>query len=190
MEDFMEQMKIMFDMDDVLVSGGFLYLINSYLGTHYKESDFKTYYMQDVVPDKEAFFEYFLQHNLYDYATVTEGAIELLKELNEHHKVYIGTSYIIPEVASKSGVLLDYKYQFLTRTFPFLDPNRFVFLGDKSVLQCDVKVDDKLSNLENADTKILYTAYHNFDLADSTIEEYGAVRANDMQEVKRLILKK
>lgn len=51
----MEQMKIMFDMDDVLVSVGFLYLINSYLGTHYKESDFKTYYMQDIVPDKEAF---------------------------------------------------------------------------------------------------------------------------------------
>ncbi len=51
----MEQMKIMFDMDDVLVSGGFLYLINSYLGTHYTESDFKTYYMQDIVPDKEAF---------------------------------------------------------------------------------------------------------------------------------------
>lgn len=186
----MKQMRIMFDMDDVLVSGGFLYLINSYLGTHYTELDFKTYYMQDVVPDKEAFFEYFLQHNLYDYATVTEGATELLKELNEHHMVYIGTSYIIPEVVSKSGVLLDYKYQFLTRTFPFLDPNRFVFLGDKSVLQCDVKVDDKLSNLKNADTKILYTAYHNLDLADSVIEEYGAVRANDMQEVKRLILKK
>ncbi len=51
----MEQMRIMFDMDDVLVSGGFLYLINSYLGTHYTESDFKTYYMQDIVPDKEAF---------------------------------------------------------------------------------------------------------------------------------------
>ena len=37
-------MRLMIDMDDVLVEGGFLYLINEFLGTSYKESDFKDTY--------------------------------------------------------------------------------------------------------------------------------------------------
>ena len=59
--------KIMIDMDDVITHGGFLHLINEFLGTSYKIDDFKDFYMQDMLPDKEDFFKWFLTKNQYDY---------------------------------------------------------------------------------------------------------------------------
>ena len=48
--------SIMVDMDEVITEGGFLYLINEYLGTNYTKEDVGGYYMQDLVPDKDEFF--------------------------------------------------------------------------------------------------------------------------------------
>lgn len=42
--------KIMIDMDDVICDGGFLSLVNQFLGTNYKKEDIKTYYIQDLIP--------------------------------------------------------------------------------------------------------------------------------------------
>ena len=66
--------KIMIDMDDVITEGGFLHLINSYLKTDYKQEDFSEYYMQDIVPNKEEFFRYFLENNQYDYCNLKKDA--------------------------------------------------------------------------------------------------------------------
>ena len=52
--------KIMIDMDDVITTGGFLHLINEYLGTNYPIDYFKDFYMQDMLPDKDAFFQWFI----------------------------------------------------------------------------------------------------------------------------------
>ena len=60
--------RLMIDMDDVIVKGGFLYLINQYLGTNYKEEDFKDYYMQDIIPPhlRDDFWDnYFFIKNFY-----------------------------------------------------------------------------------------------------------------------------
>ena len=43
--------KIMIDMDDVICGGGFLAIINEFLGTSYREEDIKTYYIQDIIPE-------------------------------------------------------------------------------------------------------------------------------------------
>ncbi len=59
--------KIMIDMDDVITQGGFLHLINEFLGSSYKIEDFKEFYMQDMLPDKEEFFNWFITQNQYDY---------------------------------------------------------------------------------------------------------------------------
>ena len=42
--------KIMIDMDDVICDGGFLSLVNQFLGTSYQKEDIKTYYIQDLIP--------------------------------------------------------------------------------------------------------------------------------------------
>lgn len=148
----------MIDMDDIIVSGGFLYLINQYLGTHYTEADFKNFYMQDVIPDKQDFLKYFLTKNMYDYCEMNENAYEVIKELNEVFKIYIGTSYIFPEILRESGIVLVQKYNYLMDKLPFLTPKNFVFLVDRSVLNCEVRIDDRIDNLDGAETK--YYIWH------------------------------
>ena len=139
----MQKEKIMVDMDDTMVKGGFLYLINKFLGTDYKEEDFKDYYMQDVIPNKEEFFDFFLKQNMYDHCKKEDNITEVLEELNNEYDVYIGTSYIFPEIKNQSGIIVPQKFDFLIKNFPYLDPYKFVFLGDKSVLNCEVRIDDK-----------------------------------------------
>jgi len=184
----MRKKSIMIDMDDVIVSGGFLYLINQHLGTDYIESDFKNFYMQDVIPDKKAFFEYFLTQNMYDYSEMSENAYEVIKELSEEFNIYIGTSYIFPEIIKESGNVLVQKYNYLMEKLPFLTPKNFVFLVDKSVLNCDIKIDDRIDNLDGAERKILYSAYHNKDISHEELKRQGIERADNWLDIKRILL--
>lgn len=181
---------LMFDMDDVIVSGGFLYLINQYLGTDYKEEDFKDYYMQDVIPDKNDFFKFFLTKNMYDYCDINEGAYEVLKWSNENFRMCIGTSYIFKEIERESGIILLHKYNFLLDKFPFLRAKNFAFVVDKSFLDCNIKVDDRLDNLGDASLKILFSAYHNKGINDEQLKESGIYRADGFGDVKKLLKKR
>lgn len=118
--------KLAIDMDDVIVTGGFLYLINQFLGTTYQESDFKDFYMQDVLPDKKAFFKWFLTQNIYDHCTLLSHAYEVLRELNEAYQVRIITSYIFPEIANQSGHILQQKFDYLREHLPFITPYQYI----------------------------------------------------------------
>ncbi|NLC48255.1 MAG: hypothetical protein GX758_02725, partial [Tenericutes bacterium] len=70
----MNKKTIMIDMDDVITSGGFLYLINQHLNTSYTEDDFENFYMQDEIENKEKFFEFFLKHNQYEHVNINHRA--------------------------------------------------------------------------------------------------------------------
>lgn len=180
--------SIMIDMDDVIVKGGFLYLINEYLNTNYVEEDFKDFYMQDVIPDKAEFFKFFLTRNLYDHSMIVENAYEVMKELNEQYKVYIGTSYVFPEIINESGVVLVNKYNYLMKMFPFFSPSNFVFLVDKSVLNCDIKIDDRVDNLVGAENKILFSAYHNKNISDEELNGMNITRADSWLDIKNMLI--
>lgn len=180
--------KIMIDMDDVIVNGGFLYLINKFLGTEYTESDFTEFYMQDVIPNKDEFFKFFLENNLYDHCELLPSAYDVLKELNEKYDIFIGTSYIYPEIPDESGKILLQKYNYLRKTLPFISPYKYIFLSDKSVLDFDIKIDDRLDNLKNAKQKLLFTAYHNFKTSDDELNSEGAKRVRDWNHIKEILL--
>ena len=182
--------RLMIDMDDVIVSGGLLYLINQYMGTHYTEDNFKNFYMQNIIPNKKDFFKYFLTKNMYDYCVLNENAYEVMEELNKIYKLYIGTSYIFPEIEKESGIILLHKYNYLIEKLPYLTPKNFVFLVDKSVLDCQIRIDDRTDNLDGAETKILYTAYHNKEMSNILLQEQGIERANNWLDVKKILIKK
>ena len=78
---------IMVDMDEVITEGGFLHLINDFAGTNYAKEDIKGYYMQDLVPDKKAFFDYFIKHNQYDYGYLMQDVVEVLKYLQKYFEI-------------------------------------------------------------------------------------------------------
>ena len=118
---------------------------------------------------------------------------ELLSNLfvdSENFDVYIGTSYLFKEVPNKCGVILKYKFDFLIKHFPFLDPYKFIFVGDKSVINCDIRIDDRIDNILGADTKILYTAYHNKDLSIEYLSELKVKRVNNWLDIEKILLGK
>ncbi len=181
--------RIMVDMDDCITTGGFLHLINKYLNTNYTENDFDEFYMQNIIPDKDKFFKWFQNYNMYDYCYLIEDVYEVLEKLSKEYEIFIGTSYIIPEILDETSFLLPQKYDFLRKTLPFINPHNFIFLGNKSVLNCDIKIDDRLDNLDGAKTKILFTAFHNKKISEKNLKKQGIKRVNNWKEIEQLLLK-
>ena len=134
------------------------------------------------------FFKFFLTKNEYDYGHINDNAVSVIKELNEKYEVFIGTSFIFREIVSDSGIFVKNKYDFLMKNFPFLDPMNFVFVGNKSILKCDIFIDDKIENLTGGDIKILYTAYHNKSISDEELKKLGIIRAKDWLDIKRILI--
>ena len=181
--------RIMVDMDDVITTGGFLHLINEYLKTNYTEDNSESFYMQDIVPNKDEFFKWFKTHNMYDYCSLTPNVYEVLEKLSKNYEIFIGTSYIIRDIIKDTAFLLPQKYEFLINTFPFINPNNIIFLGNKSVLNCDIKIDDRIDNLDGAKTKILFTAWHNKNISKDELNSKGIKRANNWKEIENIFLK-
>ena len=183
--------KIMIDLDDVIVNQeGWLNAINTYLNTNYVIDDVEGYYIQDLVPkDKmDDYVKFFKNQNVYSSCGINDDCYEVLKELNDKYEVYICSAYVYRDDTSYSGDFLKYKYDFLTENFPFLDPKRIIFADDKSVINCDIKIDDKISNLDNTETKILYTCYHNKDVSDIELKNKNIIRVNGWNDIRKILL--
>ncbi len=178
----------MIDMDDVLTSGNFIYYLEEYLGKKIDINQYKFYSLQELLGNKKMdFFNKFKDLNMYQNAVLLPNCYEVLKELNEIYKIYICTAYIWPEIISYAGNNLKDKYQFLYENLDFIDPRNYIFAEDKAIVNCDIKIDDKLENLKNAKLKLLYTAWHNKDL---DLEEENLIRVNDWLDIKRVLMKK
>lgn len=186
----MTKRKLMIDMDDVICTNGFIHMINEFLGTSYVFEDFSGFYMQDILPDKENFFEWFLLHNMYDYCELMPGCYEVLSELNQEYEVFIATDYIFPEIVTKCGYIVKQKFDFLQKNLPFIDPRQYIFLANKGVLNMDIVLDDKLKNLDCGDIKLLFSAYHNMDYSLEYLQSISVERINSWFDVKKRLLKK
>lgn len=180
--------KIMIDMDDVITTGGFLYLINEYLGTNYTIDYFKDFYMQDIIPDKEAFFQWFVTKNQYDYCQMIPYAKEVIEELNKYYDVYIGTSYVFRDIPNESSIILKQKCDYLQKELPFITPYQYIFIYDKSLLNIDIKIDDRPDNLCNCDRMLMFSAWHNIKISAKELEEKGIERVNSWLDIKDKLL--
>jgi len=180
--------KIMIDMDDVITTGGFLYLINDFLKTNYKTEDFKDFYMQDMLPDKEEFFKWFITKNQYEYCKMLPNAKEVIEELSKEYDVYIGTSYVFKDIPHESSIVLKQKCDYLQKELPFITPFHYIFIYDKSLLNVDIKIDDKPDNLSNCKRKLMFSAWHNTKLTNEELQAKGIERVNSWLEIKDKLL--
>lgn len=184
--------SIMIDMDDVICEGGFLYLLNNFLGTNYTASDMKGYYMQELIPEDrvDEWNDFICNANLYGEGNYfIDGALETIEQLSKKYEVYIVTAFIFRDTPTRSGKHLYNKYECLCKNMPFLHPSRFIFCDSKHIVKCDIKIDDKLSNiLENAETKLLFDAYHNRDIAKEELDKLGVRRVCTWREIGALLL--
>lgn len=179
---------IMVDMDNVITDSDFFEIIENYLD---KKIDFdgKGFYLQDLLGDKKNdFFNKFKDMNLYKNSILLPNCYDVLKELNDYYKIYICTQYIWREIPKYAGRNLNNKYNFLYENLDFIDPNNYIFTGDKSIINCDIKIDDKIDNLKNAKIKLLFTAFHNKKIYNSELYKDKIIRVDNWIDIKNLLL--
>jgi len=189
----MKKKKILIDVDEVICDSGFLYLVNKFLNTNYKIDDFTEYYIDDYVlkddETKEKFYQYYLQHNSYDYATLLPNAYEVIEKLNCKYDVYICSACVMFCLINNSGKFFMDKYDWLIKTFPFLNPNNFILTNSKNIIKADIQIDDRLSNLEgDISIKLLFDSYHNKNISDSELQSKNIIRVNNWKEIDKLLL--
>ncbi|MBQ1812617.1 MAG: hypothetical protein II119_01530 [Bacilli bacterium] len=179
---------LLVDMDDVITVDGFLNMLNEYMGTDYTYDDFPTFYMQDILPDKDKFFTWFKEKNMYDYCRLNDDCYEVLEKLNKHYKLFIATSYIFREIPRDSGHILYQKFEYLKDKLPFINPEQYIFISDKSVLKAYARIDDRTINLIDGEKKVLFSAYHNGDISDEELRKKGIKRARNWKDVEKILL--
>lgn len=182
--------KIMVDMDEVIINGGFLELVNCFLHTNYQESDFTSYYMQEAITNKQEFFKWYKSKNRYDYCELIPNCYEVLKKLNDIYEVYIATSYIFPEIYKECAYIVEQKFNYLQKHLPFITPYQYIFLTNKSLLDVDIKIDDRIDNLLGNNEKLLYTAYHNKQIDDEILKNEGVKRVDNWLEIEDILIRK
>ncbi len=75
------------------------------------------------------------------------------------------------------------KYYYLRKMLPFIDPSRFIFTSNKDLLRADVKIDDKLDNLNNCDVQILFNRWHNRNVTAD-----DAIRVDNWNDIRNVLL--
>lgn len=182
--------RIMIDIDDVITdTRGFLKIVNDFLNSNYTIDDVDGYYIQDLVPVnlREKFNNYMMTQNLYQLDNINNDCAEVIKRLNETYDIYICSAFVYRDKLEYSGKLLTDKFDFLTRNFSFLDPNHFTFQTNKSIFNCHIKIDDKIENLEGAELKILFTAYHNKHLTEDYLNQLRITRVHNWLEIEEIL---
>jgi 5'(3')-deoxyribonucleotidase len=184
--------KAIIDLDDVLALDGFLNMMNDFNNSNYTYEEIKGYYVEEVLSKEKLiqFRSFFKENNVYDYATVAPNSKEILMNLMLEYEIYIASSYyssldhiIMPDLISK-------KCEFLLKNYPFLTCKNFIFINDKNMLNADIRIDDKISNLSGNGIKLLYSAYHNKDIDDDTLISKGITRVNSWNDIDIKLLKK
>ena len=180
---------MMVDMDDVITSGRFMDYVNEYYGYEVDTSKVDTYYFQDALfGDKKAdFFEFLKEKNLYLDAELFPDCYDVLKDLNDRYQILVCTDYIWKEMISSAGSNLKNKYDYLYERLDFLNPRDFVFTANKSVINCDIKLDDKPVNLEGASTKLLFTAWHNKKMTKEELDKEEIIRVDNWKDVHKVL---
>jgi 5'(3')-deoxyribonucleotidase len=114
---------------------------------------------------------------------------EVLEKLTKQYEVYIATDYIFRDNEKYSANILKHKFEYLYENLPFIPPKKYIFIANKEIIDCDIKIDDKLSNLKGkSEIKLLFTAYHNKERTDEELKQNGAMRVNGWKDIEKLLL--
>ncbi|MCI8545080.1 MAG: hypothetical protein HFH09_02480 [Bacilli bacterium] len=183
---------IMVDMDEVLCIGGHLGIVNKFLNTSYKVEDLPGYYTEDMLPKErlQEYYQFFKTENPYQYAEIIPDAREVLEKLSKKYQLLICTAYYSDVYDMEQSHCLIDKYKWLQQNFPFISPYQYIFINDKSLLNCDIKIDDRLSNLKGyGEQKYLFDSYHNQEICDEELEKEGVIRVSGWKELETILLK-
>ncbi len=172
------------------VFGGSLELLNEYLETNYKEGDIKEYYLQDVVPEEKRleFCKYLIDNSIYKHASLIDDAKEVIENLNDKYDIYICSAFLVKGAENYCSKLCKDKFDWLQEKLPFIHPEKYIFCNNKSVIKAEIKIDDRISNLQGDCMKILFDAYHNRAILDENLKKKDIIRARSWKEIEIMLL--
>lgn len=184
--------KIMIDLDETICSPSYLKEVNKYLNTNYKYEDIKTYFVEDIIEEdkKQDFLDYFYQNvNVYDEAMILPDALGVIEKLSHFYEIYIVSAFVDKRRIKESSIMAKYKYEWILKNMPFIDPKKIILTGSKDIIMCDIKIDDKVSNLKGyGKTKLLMDQLHNQKYSFEELTNLNIKRVYDWQQVESILL--
>ena len=184
--------KIMIDLDETICSPSYLKEVNKYLNTNYKYEDIKTYFVEDIIAEdkKQDFLDYFYQNvNVYDEAMILPDALGVIEKLSHFYEIYIVSAFVDKRRIKESSIMAKYKYEWILKNMPFIDPKKIVLTGSKDIIMCDIKIDDKVSNFKGyGETKLLMDQLHNQKYSFEELTNMNIKRVYDWQQVEAILL--
>ncbi|MBD9075520.1 hypothetical protein EGP91_05945 [bacterium] len=184
--------KIMIDLDETICSPSYLKEVNKYLNTNYKYEDIKTYFVEDIIEEdkKQDFLDYFYRNvNVYDEAMILPDALGVIEKLSHFYEIYIVSAFVDKRRIKESGIMAKYKYEWILKNMPFIDPKKIVLTGSKDIIMCDIKIDDKVGNLKGyGETKLLMDQLHNQKYSFEELTNMNIKRVYDWQQVEAILL--
>lgn len=114
--------------------------------------------LADIAPPEVAAAIELELHKGFFFAGIEpmEGAAEAVKQLAERHEIFVATA------AMDYPASVPHKVAWLSRNFPFIDPQNYVFCGDKSILRADVLIDDSPRHFDGFGGQgVCFRALHN-----------------------------
>lgn len=180
---------IMVDMDNVITDGNFEEYLNEFLGRTVDLNTEYNYFRQELIEGREDEFKSLYEYkNLYENAPLIKDCYEVLKKLSENYKVYIVTAYIWKQNIFKPEENLKNKFLYLQEQLPFIPPVHYIFTENKSLMHFDIKIDDRVHNLENGDMKLLFATPSNRRIPEEELKQKGIIRVENWKEIERILL--
>ena len=176
-------MIIACDIDGVLnnLTDKVLELYNSITGKKIKPSDITKYNFRECLPkeDADGICKLFKEKELWDSLTPLPYSQKCLKNLmNKGHQIIIATA--------TDPINFEWKCQWMKDHFPFISTDNIIRIMDKSLLKCDVMIDDHIDNLiSNFCERIVIDAPWNKESAKDMV--YDIYRAYDWRDVINII---
>ena len=184
--------KLMIDLDETICTGGYLQAVNEYLKTNYKEEDIDSYYVEDVMDDeeKERFLDYFYKNvNIYKTIALIPDSLRVIEKLAKHYDLYIATAFVDKRRVKESGIMAMQKYQWILENMPYIDPRKIILTGSKNLVMCDVKIDDKVSNLKGfGEIKLLLDQPHNQKYSLDELEKRRIKRVYNWNQIYSILV--
>lgn len=172
--------RLCIDMDETIADAATEYLgrYNRDHGTSISKADLTGRSIYEVVhaDHRESIRAYFDTDDFFVDLPVIAESQRVIALLAEKYEVFIASA------AMEFPNSFTPKYRWLERHFPFLDPMKFVFCGDKSILRADYLIDDSAYHFKNFQGEgILFSAPHNQGVQ-------GFRRVADWRDVEKLFL--
>ncbi|MEB7463757.1 5'(3')-deoxyribonucleotidase [Mammaliicoccus sciuri] len=158
----MTKQTIGIDMDEVLADTikKLLRRYNEETSSNVTMEELKGTKIRNMMPEHQGILTSILREDGFfrDLEVFPDG-VEVVQKLNEYYDVYIVTAAMDVPTSFAD------KYAWLREHMPFLDPQHFVFCGDKGIVNTDYLIDDNPKQLESFNNhSIMYAADHNIDI--------------------------